>query len=48
MDPSAASYKRYWEPGFFEMLGLSLFSGTVATAVTHPMDFIKTVIQHRA
>lgn len=48
MNVSLASYKRYWEPNFGQMLGLSLFAGTVATAVTHPIEFIKTVIQHRA
>lgn len=48
MDPSRASYARYWEPNIFLALGLSTVAGAVATAVTYPIDFVKTVIQYRA
>lgn len=37
MDPSTAQFKRFWEPSYFEAIGLSLLAGTVATAVTHPI-----------
>lgn len=29
-------------------VGLSLLGGTIATAVTYPMDYLKTVIQFRS
>lgn len=48
MDPSTAQFKRFWEPSYFQALGLSLFAGTVATAVTHPLEYIKTIIQFRS
>lgn len=48
MDPSRASYARYWEPNVLQSVGLSLLGGTIATAVTYPLDYIKTVIQFRA
>ena len=37
MDPTAASFKRYWEPNFFQTLGLSLATGAIATSITHPI-----------
>jgi hypothetical protein len=48
MDPSRAEYSRYYEPNLFLTVGLSLFGGALATAVTYPIDFVKTVIQFRA
>ncbi len=48
MDPSRASYARYWEPNMFQSVGLSLFAGSLATAVTYPIDYIKTVCQFRS
>lgn len=48
MDPSKAAYSRYWEPSFLQTIGFSLLAGTVATTLTHPLDFIKTIIQYRA
>ena len=47
MDPTTASYKRYWEPSYIEALGLSIFAGTVATAISHPFEYLKTIIQFR-
>lgn len=48
MDISTASYKRFWEPNLFQTLGLSLFAGTVVSAITYPFEFFKTVIQFRS
>lgn len=48
MDPSKAAYSRYWEPNFIQTLGFSLLAGTVATTVTYPLDFLKTLIQYRS
>lgn len=48
MDPTRASYARYWEPNIALSVGLSLFAGSVATAVTYPLDYLKTVIQYRS
>lgn len=48
MDPSTAQFKRFWEPSYFQAIGLSLFAGAVATAITHPIDYVKTIIQYRA
>lgn len=48
MDPSRATYARYWEPNILVSLGLSTVAGAVATAVTYPLDYLKTVIQYRA
>ena len=48
MDPSTAQFKRFWEPSYIQTLGLSLFAGTVATAITHPLEYIKTIIQFRS
>jgi hypothetical protein len=48
MDPTTASYKRFWEPSYFTAMGLSLFAGTIATAITHPFEYLKTVIQFRS
>lgn len=48
MDPSKAAYSRYWEPNLFQTLGFSLFAGAVATTITYPLDFLKTVIQYRS
>ena len=48
MDPTTASFKRFWEPSYFTTMGLSLFAGTIATAITHPIEYIKTVIQYRS
>lgn len=48
MDPSRASYARYWEPNILQSVGLSLFAGSLATAATYPIDYIKTVIQYRS
>lgn len=48
MDPTTAQFKRFWEPSYFQAIGLSLFAGAVATAITHPIDFVKTIIQFRA
>lgn len=42
-----ASYKRYWEPDYLTAISLSLTTGALATAVTYPLDFAKTVIQYR-
>ena len=47
MDPSTAQFKRFWEPSYFQAIGLSLFAGAVATAITHPIEYVKTVIQYR-
>ena len=47
MDPTRASYARYWEPSLVQTFGLSLLAGTVATAATYPIEFIKTVTQYR-
>ncbi len=48
MDPTKASYKRYWEPGFLQTMGLSMLAGTIAVSLTHPIEYIKTVIQYRS
>lgn len=48
MDPSKAAYSRYWEPNMFQALGISLLAGTAATAITYPLDYLKTVIQFRS
>lgn len=48
MDPSRATYARYWQPNLFVQLGLSTVAGAIATAVTYPIDYIKTVSQYRA
>lgn len=48
MDPSRATYARYWEPNVLTSVGLSLLAGAAATAVTYPLDYIKTVIQYRS
>lgn len=48
MDPTTASFKRFWEPSYFQAIGLSLFAGAVATAITHPIDYVKTIIQYRS
>lgn len=48
MDPSRASYSRYWEPNIIQSVGLSLVAGALATSVTYPIDYIKTVIQYRS
>lgn len=42
------SYKRYWEPSLAQTLSSSLVVGAIATAVTYPIDLVKTRIQHRA
>jgi len=47
MNTFAASYKRYWEPSYSQFLGLSIASGTIASFLTYPLEFIKTVIQHQ-
>jgi hypothetical protein len=41
------SYKRYWEPDYLTAISLSLTTGAFATAVTYPLEFIKTVVQYR-
>lgn len=43
-----ASYKRFWEPNYPLVLGLSLATNALATAITYPLNFIKTVIQFRS
>ena len=48
MDPTTAQFKRFWEPSYIQAISLSLFAGAVATAITHPIDFVKTIIQYRA
>lgn len=41
------SYKRYWEPSTAQVVGLSLSVNTVSTALTYPMEFVKTRSQVR-
>jgi len=48
MDPTTASFKRFWEPSYLTGLSLSLFAGTIATAITHPIEYVKTIIQYRS
>lgn len=48
MDPSRAQYSRYWEPNILQSVGLSLLAGSLATAITYPLDYVKTVIQFRS
>ena len=48
MDPTRAWYKRYWEPNLLQTVGFSLVAGAVATTITHPIEYIKTVIQFRS
>ena len=48
MNQAAASYKRFWEPNLVETMTLSMFAGTIATALVHPIEFLKTVVQFRA
>ncbi len=47
-DPTLATYKRFWEPSYIQAISLSLFAGAVATTISHPIEFIKTVIQFRS
>jgi len=42
------SFKRYWEPSTAEVLGSSLIVNSVATAITYPLEFVKTRIQIRS
>lgn len=42
------SYKRYWEPSTTQTIGSSLVVGAISTALTYPIDFVKTRIQSRA
>lgn len=39
------SADRSWEPSFVQMHTMSLFSGLLATSVSHPLEFLKTKIQ---
>jgi solute carrier family 25 oxoglutarate transporter 11 len=41
------SYKRYWEPSTTQVVGLSLAANAVSTAVTYPLEFVKTRSQVR-
>jgi hypothetical protein len=43
-----ASYKRFWEPNYPLALTLSLATNALATIVTYPLNFVKTVIQFRS
>ena len=47
MDPTRASYARYWEPSLIQTLGFSMLPGAFATAATYPVEYIKTVTQFR-
>ena len=48
MNYIAASHSRYWEPNLAQVFGVSMLAGTIATAVTYPMEYLKTVIQFRS
>lgn len=48
MDPTRAWYKRYWEPNLLQTVGFSLLAGSIATTISYPIDFIKTVIHYRS
>ena len=48
MNNHSLSYKRYWEPSYFQTASVSLIAGAVASWVTYPAEFIKTSIQHQA
>jgi len=39
------SYKRYYETSVGHTVGLSLATGTLATTLTYPIEFVKTRIQ---
>jgi len=41
------SYKRYWEPSTTQVVGLSLAANAVSTAITYPLEFVKTRSQVR-
>ncbi len=42
------SYKRYFETNLPQTMGISLLVGSLATALTYPMEFLKTRIQMRS
>lgn len=42
------SYKRYWQPSTATALTLSLGVNALATAITYPIEFVKTRIQLRS
>lgn len=42
------SYKRYWEPSTNQVIGLSLAINSISTALTYPIEFVKTRTQIRA
>lgn len=48
MDPTKASYARYWDPSLIQTFSLSMVAGAIATAATYPMDYIKTIAQFRS
>ena len=48
MNNFALSYKRYWEPSYLQATSVSLVAGAVASWVTYPAEFAKTVIQYQA
>jgi len=38
------SYKRYWEPGYGQLLLATGTVSTIANTVTYPIEFVKTRI----
>ena len=47
MDISPVQCRKYWEPNYLQTISLSIVSGSVATLVTHPLEFLKTVVQFK-
>ena len=48
MNTKSASFKLYWEPSYAQYISLSLATGTIASFLTYPLEFIKTIIQFQA
>jgi hypothetical protein len=48
MNTYAITYKRFWEPSYLQNTTFSLIAGTIASAITYPMEFLKTIIQFQS
>ena len=48
MDPSRATYANYYSAKMETSLGTGLVSGAIATAVTYPIEYVKTVSQFQS